>query len=205
MNRTDLIVVRHGQTTWNIEKRWQGHFDSPLTPQGERQAHLLAARLKHRRFSALYSSDLGRAYQTARIISDATGHSVVADARLRERNLGIFQALTDEEIRTAYPEEYERHRLRDPDYIVPGGESLRQQVERNISFLDQLAKNHSGQCIVVVTHGGVLNGLFRHALFIPLEAPRRFGFPNSSLNIFTYGDGEWMLQTWGDTSHLDGS
>ncbi len=203
MEPTHVIVVRHGETMWNTEGRWQGHLDCPLTPRGLTQAQALARRLMNQRFNALYSSDLGRAYHTAQIISAATGHGVVSDARLRERNLGIFQGLRSEEIKTAYPEEYELYRSRDPDHMIPGGESLRQQVERNISCLEELAQNHSGESIVVVTHGGVLSGLFRHTLSIPLQAPRRFEFMNSSLNVFAYGGGYWTLRTWGDVSHLD--
>ncbi len=200
---THVIVVRHGETTWNTEKRWQGHLDSPLTPRGISQAQALARRLANQRFSALYSSDLGRAYQTAQIISAATGHSVIPDVRLRERNLGIFQGLTNEEIRTtAHPDLYERYRVRDPDHVLPGGESLRQQIERNISCFEELAQKHLGESILVVTHGGVLSGLFRHVLSIPFEAPRRFEFPNSSLNVFTYREEYWTLQTWGDVGHL---
>lgn len=204
MQRTHVIVVRHGETEWNNEKRWQGHLDSPLTSKGLAQARALAGRLAHQRFNVLYSSDLGRAYRTAQIISAATGHSVAPDARLRERHLGIFQGLTSEEIRQGHAEEYERHRARDPDHVLPGGESLSQQVERNVACFEELAQKHLGESIVVVTHGGVLSGLFRHVLSIPLEAPRRFEFPNSSLNVFIFREGYWTLQTWGDVGHLDG-
>ena len=104
MDRTRLIVVRHGQTIWNTEGKFQGHLDSQLTPDGISQARGLARRLQNLRFSALYSSDLGRATETVRIIAAATGHGVVLDARLRERNLGVFQGLRSEEIKAAYPE-----------------------------------------------------------------------------------------------------
>jgi probable phosphoglycerate mutase len=203
MKRTHVIVVRHGETTWNTEKRWQGHLDSPLTPKGLTQAHALAKRLTNHRFSALYSSDLGRAYQTAEIIAAATGHQVALDARLRERNLGIFQGLTSDEIKAVHAQEYELYHARDPDHVLPGGESLRQQVERNFRCFEELAPRHIEESIVVVTHGGVLSGLLRRVLAIPLEAPRRFAFPNSSLNVFIFREAEWMLQTWGDTTHLD--
>jgi probable phosphoglycerate mutase len=205
VNRVCLIVVRHGQTAWNAEGRFQGQLDSRLTSDGIGQAQGLARRLAQQRFSALYTSDLGRATATARIISAATGHTIVPDPRLRERHFGVFQGLTSEEIKAAYPDAYELHRKRDPDYVVPGGESLRQQVNRNISCLEELAVKHADESIVVVTHGGVLSALFRYVLSIGLDGPRRFEFPNSSLNVFTYGDGSWMLQTWGDTSHWNGA
>ncbi|MGH7772469.1 MAG: histidine phosphatase family protein [Candidatus Binatia bacterium] len=203
MERTHLIVVRHGETTWNAEGRWQGHLDSPLTTGGMKQAQALAKRLMNQCFSALYTSDLGRAYQTAQIIAATTGHGLVSDERLRERHLGIFQGLRSEEIKTVYPEEYQVYTSRDPDHAIPGGESLRQQVERNIGCLEELARRHLGESIVVVTHGGVLGGLFRHTLSIPFQAPRRFEFMNASFNVFTYGERYWTVQTWGDVSHLD--
>ncbi|MCZ6547912.1 MAG: histidine phosphatase family protein [Deltaproteobacteria bacterium] len=202
MEQAQLIVVRHGETEWNLEGRRQGHLDSPLTAMGRAQGEALAQRLAKYKFSSLYSSDLGRAYQTAKLISESTGHTIVVDQRLRERNLGIFQGLKGDEIHKAYPEELLLHKTGGPDYIIPQGESARQQAQRNISCLEEFAKKHTGEVIVIVTHGGVLNALFRHILSIPLEAPRRFEFMNASINIFSCGKGNWMLQTWGEISHL---
>lgn len=202
MEKAQVIVVRHGETTWNLDGRRQGHLDSPLTVIGVAQAQAIARRLKSQSFSALYSSDLGRAYETAKIISDATGRKIIVDERLRERHLGIFQGLKTEEVQRAYPEEYRLHKTLGPDYVIPGGESRRQQVKRNLGCLEEIAPKHLGQTIVVVTHGGVLSGLFRHVLSIPLEAPRRFEFYNGSINSFAYQNGSWMLCTWGEVSHL---
>lgn len=202
MERTHLIIVRHGQTEWNIKGIRQGHFDSKLTDAGIVQAKALAQRLAREKFTALYSSDLGRAVQTARAIADSTGHQIVTDARLRERHLGIFQGLNGVEIEDRYPEERRLLRTLGPDYVIPGGESMRQQVERNVSYLNELARKHAGETFVVVTHGGVVSGFFRHTLAIPLEAPRRFEFVNAGLNVFTHEAENWMLLTWGDVSHL---
>ena len=102
MNRTQIIIVRHGQTEWNIRGIRQGYLDSPLTGRGMAQAKALAQRLAREKFTALYSSDLGRAVQTAQEIANVTGHAIVTDARLRERHLGIFQGLNAEEINAKY-------------------------------------------------------------------------------------------------------
>lgn len=203
MDQTHVIIVRHGETLWNLEGRRQGHLDSPLTARGIAQAYALGRRVRYENFSALYSSDLGRACHTAKIISSITGHSVVVDERLRERNLGIFQGLNSDEIQAYHPEEYHCHRTKGPDYVIPGGESRRQQVERNRDCLEELAGRHPGEAILVVTHGGVLSGLFRHTLSIPLEAPCSFDFLNGSLNAFRYDKEHWVLLTWGDVNHLD--
>jgi 2,3-bisphosphoglycerate-dependent phosphoglycerate mutase len=202
MERTQVIIVRHGQTQWNLKLIRQGHLDSPLTEKGIAQAKALAQRLAQEKFTALYSSDLGRAVQTAQTIAAVTGHQVVTDTRLRERNLGIFQGLNGDEIKDKFPEEYRFHRTLGPDYVIPSGESVKQQVERNIACLCEIAAKHVGEAIVVVTHGGVLSGLFRHTFSIPFSAARRFEFMNASLNVFNYENGSWFLQTWGDVSHL---
>ena len=202
MERTQVIIVRHGQTQWNLKLIRQGHLDSPLTEKGIAQAQALAQRLAQEEFTALYSSDLGRAVQTAQIIAAVTGHQIVTDTRLRERNLGIFQGLNGDEIKEKFPEEYRFHRSLGPDYVIPRGESVKQQVERNIVCLCEIAAKHAGEAILVVTHGGVLSGLFRHTFSIPFSAARRFEFMNASLNVFNYENGSWFLQTWGDVSHL---
>ena len=202
MQRTQVILVRHGETEWNIARIRQGHLDSRLTEKGIAQAQALAQRLAREKFTALYSSDLGRAVQTAMAIAELTGHEVVTDARLRERHLGIFQGLNGDEITAKYPEERRQFRTMGPDYVIPGGESMRQQVERNVAYLNDLAAKHQGEQIVVVTHGGVVSGFFRHTLEIPLEAPRRFEFVNAGLNVFAREEETWLLLTWGDVSHL---
>jgi probable phosphoglycerate mutase len=202
MERTQIIIVRHGQTQWNLKLVRQGHLDSPLTDRGIAQAQALAQRLAQEKFTALYSSDLGRAVQTAQIIAHATGHVVITDERLRERHLGIFQGLSGDEIRNRFPEEYRFHRTVGPTYVIPGGESVEQQVVRNMAYLNELGEKHIRETIVVVTHGGVLSGLFRHTFSIPYNAPRRFDFTNAGLNVFAYEQGNWFLQTWGDVSHL---
>ena len=202
MQRTQVIIVRHGETEWNIRGIRQGHLDSRLTTKGMAQAKALGARLGREKFTALYSSDLGRAVESAQAIANVTGHAIVTDERLRERHLGIFQGLNAEEINSKYPEERRLMRTEGPGYVIPGGESMVQQVARNIDCLNDLAAKHQGEQIVVVTHGGVVSGFFRHTLEISLEARRRFEFVNAGINVFAHEDGNWMLLTWGDVSHL---
>ncbi|HXJ76547.1 MAG TPA: histidine phosphatase family protein [Candidatus Dormibacteraeota bacterium] len=202
MSATRLIILRHGETTWNREGRFQGHLDSPLTPAGLEQAHALARRLTDCAFTALYSSDLGRAEATARIIAEATGQTVRLDCRLRERNLGVLQGLLLQEAREKFPDAYALFKHGGVDEIVPGGESTRQRCDSIMACVSDLAKRHRGEQIVVVTHGGSLSCLIRYVLGIELDAPRRFSRPNASWNVFVHRAGHWFLETWGDTSHL---
>lgn len=196
-----LILLRHGETEWNVERRYQGQLDSALTAVGRAQSRALATRLGRHAVAALYSSDLGRAQETARVCAEATGLRVILDSRLRERHLGMFQGLLKSEIREKFPEEYRRFKS-DPDYLVPGGESARQSSARMIACLEEIATRHAGQQIAIVAHGGTSSSLLRHTLGIPLGAPRRFERSNATWNLFIFSDGKWFLETWGDMSHL---
>jgi probable phosphoglycerate mutase len=199
-----MVFIRHGQTEWNVEGRAQGHADSVLTGQGRAQAAAVGKRLKELEFTRLYSSDLGRTKQTAEIIAGFTGHDIIIDPRLREKNMGVFEGLTRPEIEENYSEELARYFKMDPDYVVPNGESDRLFFTRNTACFEELAANHSGETIVVVAHGGVLKNLFYFVIGLPLEAPRRHSILNSSLNTVIRENGNWRLETWGDVTHLEG-
>jgi broad specificity phosphatase PhoE len=198
-----LIAIRHGETVWNAEGREQGQADSPLTPRGARQAEAVARRLRSQRFATLYSSDLGRAMQTAEIVARVTGAAIVADPGLRERHMGIFQGLTREQMAAQYPGEYEAYRANPHAYPIPGGESGRQRRERSVRVSTVLADRHEDETIVVITHGGFLLGLFEHVLDLAPGNGWRFKRHNGSYNVFVRTHGHWSLETWNDTSHLE--
>ena len=200
---THLIAIRHGETEWNSQGRFQGHLNSVLNQEGRAQAEALGERLAKERFDLLLSSDLGRALQTASAIAMRTGHEIVVEPRLRERRMGIFQGLTPAETQARYPEEYARFRTHDPDYVIPEGESTRQLFERTVACFTELAERHAGLTLATVTHGGVLAMLYRHARAMPLEAPRDFPLHNTGVNRFRHRLGAWQLQTWGDIGHLE--
>jgi probable phosphoglycerate mutase len=199
---SEFIVVRHGETAWNAQGRIQGHFDSPLNEEGLAQALLVGDCLTREPFALLYSSDLGRALQTAQPIADRSGIPVRTDTRLRERNLGAFQGLTGAECERRFPQHYARFRARDPDHVMPGGESARQVYERVSEVFTVLAREHIATRIVVVTHGGVLDALYRFVQGVPLDRHRDFTIFNASLNTVRYTDGRWAMERWGDISHL---
>jgi len=203
MNETSLIVIRHGETVWNREKRMQGTTDTQLTDVGRAQAQALGRRLTGHAFAALYTSDLCRARDTARAIADHTGRTAVTEPRLQERRFGIFEGLTFEEIVARYPEEHARFASRDPDYAVPGGESARSFTQRCIGCLAEIAGRHPGAEVVVVTHGLVLDSLYRAAHGLDHGARRPVPLINASLNFFGYDGAAWRLELWGDISHLD--
>ena len=199
---TAVIVVRHGETLWNREKRMQGTTDTPLSEVGQAQARALGRRLARHDFAALYASDLSRARDTASIIAEHTGRSLVTDPRLRERCFGIFEGLTALEIEQQFPEEHARFVSRDPDYEVPGGECARRFGDRCLGCLAEIASRHRGEEIVVVTHGLVLDSLYRAAEGLDHGERRPVPLINASLNFFGHGARTWRLVRWGDVDHL---
>ena len=201
---TEILLIRHGETLWNQQGRMQGQHDSPLTSLGLQQARRLASRMKGVSFTALYSSDLGRAYQTARCIADETAHDIVSEPDLRERSFGIFEGLTNAEIQMRYPDHYEPFARRDPSYAMPNGESATQFRDRCVGCLERLTERHAGETIVVVTHGLVLDALYRTACRMTLDVPRGFPLLNCSVNTFRHGSSGWIALAVCDVAHLAG-
>ncbi len=199
----ELVAIRHGETVWNTQGIQQGQLNSDLTDLGRAQARALADKLTDEQFDGLYSSDLGRALETAQVIADRVELNVETDLRLRERNLGILQGISLRQFEQEHSAEYARFRSGDPDYVIPSGESARQRHERCVACTTELAGRHAGRRILIVTHGGILDSFFRHALELPLTVPRRFSLFNGSINSFTVTDGQWRLKSWGHIEHLE--
>ena len=204
MEPTRILAIRHGETVSNQKGRFQGQSDSPLSPAGIAQSQALGRRLATAPIAALYSSDLGRAWHTAQLVAALTGHAIQSEVRLRERHLGCFQGLTAEEAGVQFPEANAGFRSGNPDFVMPGGESMRQSLDRFVACCDELAVRHAGQSIALITHGGVLSTFLRHVLGMPLDAPRRYKRLNASINQFSREKGRWYLDSWGDVAHLEG-
>jgi 2,3-bisphosphoglycerate-dependent phosphoglycerate mutase len=205
---TTLMIIRHGETEWNRDLRFQGHGDSPLTEIGRTQAQALGRRLAGAAIDRLICSDLGRARETAGYLAAATGLDMDTDARLRERHYGPFEGLTLAEIKAKHPDIYARFRTDDPDFVLPGGESHRQHYQRNVAFLKAFVNSHPGTTAALVAHGGVLDSVFRFLARMPLDQPRCYLVPNTSLTVIKHGlfydTVRWVVETWGDISHLEG-
>ena len=203
---TELLIVRHGETVFNRRGLYQGHADSPLTATGEAQARRLAPRLAALDCSAtLYCSDLGRARRTADLLA-GPNRRICEDPGLRERGYGIFEGLSRPAIAERYPEDSAASLSGDPDYAPPGGETAVELLDRVVAAFDRIARDHQGERIAVVTHGGVVTAFARHVLGIPLNAPRRFDIGNTSLSLlYLDADRGWMVRFLGDVSHLEGS
>ena len=205
MNRklkTTLMVVRHGETDWNVCGKYQGHLDSSLSPLGTKQTEALTEGLSGKDIEAIYSSDLGRAVQTTEIIARKLSLDFRTDRRLRERHLGVIQGKTIREFMEKYPEEAESYYSGCPDYALPDGENFRQLYERNITCVQELTDGNLGRKILIVTHGGVLMSFLYRALNLPLTNSLPVSLFNASINIFSILENQWKLEVWGDTNHL---
>lgn len=200
---TSVLLIRHGETLWNLAGRIQGWQDSRLSEAGRMQAQALAERLRDEELHALVVSDLGRALETAAPIAVATGLEVVPEAGLRERGYGRLEGLTWDEIEIEHPESYVRLHARDPHYAMPEGESAVQFRDRVMGALDAIVERHRGQRVAVVAHGGVLGIAYRHAMGIALDAPRDYPLHNASINRMTRDEAGWRVDAWGETVHLD--
>jgi glucosyl-3-phosphoglycerate phosphatase len=183
-----LVLWRHGQTTWNAERRFQGQSDIPLDSVGEEQAKRAARLLAALRPAAIFSSDLTRALSTAAPLARLTGLPVTPDKDLRERYGGKWEGLTDVEIRTRYPAEHAQ-------WMPPGGETTQAVADRARAALERIADTlEPGTLAVVVSHGAALR----------LGAARLLGFPeelwgtvgplaNCSWSVLGRRDTRWRL------------
>ena len=200
---TRFCLIRHGETDWNGEKRIQGQIDIDLNARGRAQAHAVAAGLAGQGFVAAYSSDLKRAWHTARIAAADLGVAVLPAPILRERHFGVLQGVTPAEALDRLPHAHHHHKRRTPDYAFDTGESLIDFAARVMDGLDAMARRHRGGCVLAFTHGGVLDVVHRAAAGRPLDAPRDFDLPNAALNWVERDDAGWRLLAWADRRHLE--
>ena len=209
---TTIVLIRHGETAWNAERRLQGHLDIALNAEGERQAAALGRALAGEHIDLVISSDLRRARQTAEAIvlaqsaEGATELDVQRDPQLRERCYGGFEGLLYSEIAARFPLEFAAWQARNVDAVLPPGENcgetFRQFYDRATSAILKHAARHPGRTLALVAHGGVLECAYRAALRLPLETPRDFKVHNASVNRFVVEEGKLRLVSWGEVDHL---
>lgn len=202
MEKTWVTLIRHGETEWNAAMRLQGIQDSNLTSKGLRQAELVAMELCNRKFDVMISSDLGRAIKTAEIIASRTKLTVIRDQALRERNFGIMEGFTREEISEKYPDVLSGYMKRKVSYKIESGESLAEFYNRVTEGLNRIISVHKGKRILIITHGGVLDCMIRMVFHYPLPDTRNFTIYNASINVFSTKNKQWMLEEWGNVDHL---
>lgn len=202
MSETEFYLVRHGQTESNVRKRIQGQSNSQLTENGIKQAHQLGKRLQGISFDKLISSTLDRAHHTAQVLESYVKLKAEKNSSFQEISFGSAEGKTWEEVREADPKLNEDWRNHVLDVALPGGESRNTAMDRVIPELEGIAKEHDGDRILIVTHGGILAALFGAILRIPSGQRPLCIIDNTSINILRFKDDIWKLKTWGDTAHL---
>ena len=198
---TRLLFIRHAQTEWNIQRRFQGHGDSPVTEEGQEQLQRLKSRLAGLEFDVVYSSDLRRTMETSKMLS---GKQRVEEPRLRERGVGILEGLNLEQIMAEHAEAFRAFRSGAKDHQIEGGESLQIALNRAWTFLEEMPEKHPGAELAAVSHAGLIRLICKQILGLALDAPNFFQIPNTSLTqlVFSPKDRSWSLECLADTTHL---
>jgi 2,3-bisphosphoglycerate-dependent phosphoglycerate mutase len=199
---TEMILVRHGETDWNRELRFQGHVDVSLNAIGLEQARRLGSRFAGEKAHALYVSDLLRARQTAQPVASELSMNAVNDPGLREQSFGIVDGMRVDDIKEQHPEAWEGWLAFQEDFSMPGGESTRQFHARVMESVQRMVAEHPDQTVVVVTHGGVLDMIYRTARSLGLNGPRQSDIPNAGLNRIRVREGGIDILSWADVRHL---
>jgi alpha-ribazole phosphatase len=201
---TRIILVRHGQTEWNVQFKYQGHSEVDLTPTGVRQAERVAARLANEPICAVYSSDLGRALKTAEHIASSHHLSVTPVKGLREYHFGEWEGLTFQQISERWPE-ISVDFFKNPDSVrVPGGETFGEVKARAEASVRKLVDLHPDQTVALVSHGGTIRTILCAALGLHLNRVWALRQDNTAVNIIEYYQETAIVALVNDIHHLSG-
>ncbi len=201
---TELLFIRHGETDWNRQQRFQGQIDVPLNAAGHAQAARLRQRLAGEKHDALFSSDLVRAQETAAPLAAAWGLSPKLVPGLREQSFGVLEGLDVPTIKQRHPDLWQQWLEHRSEFALPRGESLLQFHRRVVDAVRELAGGGAGQRLVIVTHGGVLDMLWRTAHGLSLDGLRACEIPNTGVNRLRWTAGNLHIDRWADDEHLAG-
>lgn len=199
---TRLIIVRHGQTLWNLEKKYQGHSDIALSDKGLFQADRVAGRLADEKIDAVYASDLSRAFKTAETIAARHNVAVNIVPELREIKFGDWEGLTYEQISERWPGMLDKLWVAPDAVVIPGGETFAQLKERAYEAVKDIVAAHSGQTVVIVAHGGTIGTIICALLDIHLNHVWSIRQDNTAVNIIDYYHGRPMIGLLNCTRHL---
>lgn len=202
MTAATLILVRHGETDWNLHHRFQGQSDVPMNDSGRDQAAAAADHLRGVHAAAIYCSDLVRCRQTAEIIGSVVGVAPTVAVELRERSFGRIEGLTRDEAAARFPESWEQRRRDSPAWVPPGGESLGEMWKRILTFTEDLWRRHQGQTFVIAGHGGPLKAIICSALGAGEQGRMRFAISNGSITVIRRNEAGSVVELMNETCHL---
>lgn len=199
---TRFILVRHGETVWNREGRYQGQIDTPLSPTGIEQGKLVAEALKKVSLDVVYASPLSRSYETARMCANFHGLEVIKDDRLLEINHGKWEGLFATEIEALYPDLLKSWRTTVVDVQMPDGECIEDVRKRAMTAFREYAEKHEGQTVLVVAHDAVNKAVLCDILEIEQGHFWQMKQDNTCINVFEYDREKWRLVLMNSTTHL---
>jgi len=199
---TRFILVRHGETTWNREGRYQGQIDTPLSEVGLKQGRLVAGALRGIPLDVAYASPLSRSYETALLCAEPHGIEVKPDARLLEINHGEWEGMLAKEIAAQYPELLYKWKTSVVGVQMPGGESIEDVRSRAMAAFEEYAHKHDGQTVLVVAHDAVNKAVLCSLLDASLDHFWHVKQDNTCINVFEYDQGKWRLVLMNSTTHL---
>jgi probable phosphoglycerate mutase len=203
MTTTTIYFVRHGQTHWNLEQKMQGHMDSPLTPEGKRQASRLHDRLKTVTFDAIYSSPSPRALATAQIICGSTSESIMKLDELKEIHMGLWEGQSVATIQNEHTAEWD-HFFNNPHiYRATGqGETFSELLNRAVMAVERILVECKGETVLVVSHRMTLKTLINHYYGMKLSDMGNLpDVPSASLSKITIHNSHPYIELYGDVSH----
>jgi len=198
-----LILVRHGQTDWNVNGRYMGWMDEALNEEGLRQAQRVAQRLERWPISAVYSSPLKRTVRTAEIVARPHSVAVQTIEELGEMRLGAWEGMFAGEIAANYPELWRTWRANPGDFRMPGGESLGEVRERAVRAFGRITDKSEGRMVLAVTHDVVVRLLVAHCLGVSEDIYRRLEVGNASVTVIERDGVKLRLRVLNDTGHLE--
>ncbi|NJO91940.1 MAG: histidine phosphatase family protein [Chloroflexia bacterium] len=201
--KTEIYFVRHGQTEWNIERRYQGCGDSPLTEQGVNQAKALSKHIENVHFDAIYCSPRGRAQETAKIVRGNRDLEIITVDDFQEINVGEYEGRLYDDMKNENPDLYHGF-WESPDLFLPKtGESFTDVGNRTYPALLKIAKKHSGQRVLIVSHAVAIMSALNKIAGIPLHRFWEKMLHQTSLSIAEYENGEFSIIKYGSTKHLE--
>lgn len=206
MEVTRLYLIRHGQSAGNAEGRFGGHSATPLSPLGLQQAELTAQLLAKEKISAIYSSDLLRAMQTAQPLAELLNLEINATEDFRERHVGVLEGLTFDEAKVQYPNDYYALVNREIGHIITNGESYRQLLNRTTTALRKILRKYHGKKVVIFAHTGTICFMTLHilgAIHRRTYNPPWLVTSNCGINRFEFrGRNNIRILSINDTRHL---
>lgn len=200
---TRIYIIRHGETSWNLETRAQGMTNIKLSDKGILQAKYLAKRMKNYNIDVIYSSDLDRALSTAEMIAREYEYPVNIIPELREMSFGNWEGLTNQEIQSKYKEAYTVWRNKPHEAVIPGAENLVDVQKRGLQALHRLVSENQNKNIAIISHGTAIKAILLGLMDIDLSYFYKIRQDNTCINLIEFKDYGPVIVTLNDTAHLE--